>query len=268
MLNMLRMDLRRIFRSKMFYIAFLCLTLGILLTIVTLRTVTDPKLRQQAIDAGMEITASDESDFNEIRSLTQTQALCSTVYNGGFFFVALYIVAVLLVCSDFHSGFAKNIFSFYGGRWRYFVSKLLCMTAVCAIWIVGTFFVFWLTCFLGNLKFADAGPVNYGMFFGGYLLIGIAFCAQAIFMSVLFRSEGAGIAASLILPGGIAAALFDAILGLFGISFLDKTLYGSVQHMTGYLVMGSPVMKMLIVTAAWFVVWTVLSLWTLHKKDI
>lgn len=233
MLNMLRMDLRRIFRSKMFYIAFLCLTLGILLTIVTLRTVTDPKLRQQAIDAGMEITASDESDFNEI-----------------------------------HSGFAKNIFSFYGGRWRYFVSKLLCMTAVCAIWIVGTFFVFWLTCFLGNLKFADAGPVNYGMFFGGYLLIGIAFCAQAIFMSVLFRSEGAGIAASLILPGGIAAALFDAILGLFGISFLDKTLYGSVQDMTGYLVMGSPVMKMLLVTAAWFVVWTVLSLWTLHKKDI
>ena len=51
MLNMLRMDLRRMFRSRMFYIAFLCLTAGILIMIIMLHTITDPELREQAIDA-------------------------------------------------------------------------------------------------------------------------------------------------------------------------------------------------------------------------
>lgn len=79
MLNMLRMDLRRMFRAKMMFIAFLCLSAGILISIITLRTVTDPELRQQAIDAGVEITSDDQTDFNAIRSLTETQALCTTI---------------------------------------------------------------------------------------------------------------------------------------------------------------------------------------------
>lgn len=86
MLNMLRMDLRRMFRAKMMFIAFLCLSAGILISIITLRTVTDPELRQQAIEAGVEITSDDQTDFNAIRSLTETQALCTTIYSGSFYF--------------------------------------------------------------------------------------------------------------------------------------------------------------------------------------
>lgn len=142
MLNMLRMDLRRMFRSKMMYVAFFCLAAGILISIITLRTVTDPELRQQAVDAGVDITAGDQADFDAIRALTEMQALCTTIYSGGFIYVALYIVVVLFVCTDYSSGFAKNIFSFCGSRWRYFFSKLLCMIAVCALWILGSFLVF------------------------------------------------------------------------------------------------------------------------------
>lgn len=112
MLNMLRMDLRRMFRAKMMFIAFLCLSAGILISIITLRTVTDPELRQQAIEAGVEITSDDQTDFNAIRSLTETQALCTTIYSGSFIFVALYIIVVLFVCNDYSSGFAKIYFPF------------------------------------------------------------------------------------------------------------------------------------------------------------
>ena len=96
MLNLLRMDLRRMFRSRMFYIAFLCLTAGILIMIIMLHTITDPELREQAIDAGMKFTTTNDSDFDEIRQMSETEALCSTIYSGGFFFVALYVVAVLI----------------------------------------------------------------------------------------------------------------------------------------------------------------------------
>lgn len=268
MINMLRMDLRRIFRSKMFYIAFLCLAAGILISIITLRTVTDPELRQQAIDAGMEITASDESDFDNILNMTQTQALLTTVYNGGFFFVALYVVVVLMVCTDFSSGYAKNIFSVYGGRWRYFASKLLCMMVVCAVWIAGTIAVFRLTCAMVHLQFQPEAMPNLLLFIGGYLLIGTAFAAQGIFVSTLLRSEGAGIAAAILVPSGVAALLVNMISGIFGISILEQTLYGSIQKMTDCLTVGGPAMGVVIVSMIWVAVWGGLSMLALYKKDI
>lgn len=268
MLNMLRMDLRRMFRSKMMYVAFFCLAAGILISIITLRTVTDPELRQQAVNAGVDITAGDQADFDAIRALTEMQALCTTIYSGGFIYVALYIVVVLFVCTDYSSGFAKNIFSFYGGRWRYFFSKLLCMIVVCALWILGSFLVFRISCLLGGMNFVRSGIDEYLKVFLEYLFVGSAFCAQAIFLSVWLRSEGAGIAAAIVLPGGIVTVMLEALLGNWGISIIDRTLYGSVQTITASMTQGSSSAGAAVVSGIWLAVWTVLSLLALYKKDI
>lgn len=268
MLNMLRMDLRRMFRSKMFYIAFFCLTAAMLISVITLRTITDPKLRQQAIDAGMTVTSSDESDFDEIRQMSETQALCSAIYSGGFFFVALYLVAVLFVCSDFSSGFAKNVFSFYGGRWRYFAGKMLCMLVVCSVWIVGSMLVFRLICIICGMRFAPDKAGVYAAFFLGYLFVGAAYMAQSIFLSVVFRSEGAGIAAAIVLPGGILVVMLESLLGNWGLSIMGMTLYGCTQGMTGYLVTGASFMKSAAAAAVWLALWSAAGLAALYKKDI
>ena len=268
MLNMLRMDLRRMFRAKMMFIAFLCLSAGILISIITLRTVTDPELRQQAIDAGVEITSDDQTDFNAIRSLTETQALCTTIYSGSFIFVALYIIVVLFVCNDYSSGFAKNIFSFYGGRWCYYVSKLLCMTIVCALLILGSFFIFRLCCIVCGMDFARSDLTEYLRVFLEYLFIGVAFSAQGIFLSVWLRSEGGGIAAAIVLAGGIVPVMLEALLGNWGISIVYKTLYGSVQAVTENINSGSPVGGAMAVTAVWLAIWSALSLFALYKKDV
>ena len=259
MLNMLRMDLRRMFRVKMMFIAFLCLAAGILISIITLRTVTDPELRQQAIESGVEITTSDE---------TETQALCTTIYSGSFIFVALYIVVVLFVCNDYSSGFAKNIFSFYGGRWCYYVSKLLCMTIVCALWILGSFLIFRICSVVSGMNFARSNLVDYLRVFVEYLFIGVAFSAEGIFLSVWLRSEGGGIAAAIVLAGGIVPVMLEALLGNWGISIVYKTLYGSVQAVTANVTYGSPVGEAMAVTAVWLAVWSALSLLALYKKDI
>lgn len=268
MLNMLRMDLRRMFRVKMMFIAFFCLSAAILISIITLRTVTDPELRQQAIDAGVDITSGDQADFDAIRSLTETQALCTTIYSGGFIYVALYIIVVLFVCNDYSSGFAKNIFSFYGGRWCYYVSKLLCMTIVCALWILGSFLVFRICSLVSGMDFATSGQADYLRVFVEYLFIGVAFSAQGIFLSVWLRSEGGGIAAAIVLGGGIVPVMLEAFLGNWGISIIYKTLYGSIQAVTANVTSGSPVGGAMIVTAVWLAVWSALSLLTLYKKDV
>ena len=85
MLNMLRMDLRRMFRSRMFYIAFPLPDCRNPDNDHYAHTITDPELREQAIDAGMKFTTTNDSDFDEIRQMSETEALCSTIYSGGIF---------------------------------------------------------------------------------------------------------------------------------------------------------------------------------------
>lgn len=268
MFNMMKMDFRRMLKSKMFYIAFLCMAAAILFTVITLRTVTDPELRQQAIDKGMEITTTDQEDFQEVLDMTWTEALCSSIYTGGFYSIIVSVIAVLFVCSDFGGGFAKNIFSYQGKRWQYVVSKLVCMAVVCLLWILGTFVVFEGICRAGQIRFSPASPMEYGMFVGGYVLIGMAYAAQAIFISLLTRSEGAGIGASIVVAGGLVAVLLEAFLGNWGISVMKYTLYGSLQDMESFLVDKTPAAWMISVILVWLAVWAALGIWSLKKKDI
>lgn len=268
MLNMLRMDLRRMAQSKMFYIAFGAMVAGVILTVVLLHIVTDPDARAGAMRMGMVFTEEDGAVIDDIVQMTFTEALCSTVYTGGVLFLALYIVSVLFVCSDFNSGFAKNIFSVQSARWPYFVSKVLCMAVVCGIWMAGTAIVFKVSCAVVDLRFLGTGTFPAAAFVCGFGLVGIAFCAQGIFLSVLTRSEGAGIAAAIVLPGGIVVSLLESLLGLWGISILDRTLYGCVQGVAMHLDARGPLAPYLVTAVVWLAVWTFGAIVVLKRRDI
>lgn len=268
MLNLFRMDLRRMFESRMFYISSFILAAGIVLTVCMLHIVTDPDAREAGKKAGMVFTSEDEEDINEILSLSKTEALCSTIYSGGIFSLTLYIVAALFVCSDYSSGFAKNIFSVHGGRWHYFVSKLLCMAVVGLVRMAGTWIVFELCCRIVGLKFVPGPVMDMSMFVGGFGLVGLAFCAQSILLCVLLRSEGAGIAAGIVIPSGLAVVLLEQFLGIWGISVLDWSLYGCMEGVVSNLVNGTPVVRYLATAAVWFVLFTAAGMFVLKKKDI
>ena len=124
MLNMLRMDLRRMFRSRMFYIAFLCLTAGILIMIIMLHTITDPELREQAIDAGMKFTTTNDSDFDEIRQMSETEAPVSYTH---LFHAKFLCLAVHQDCEGFLRagyGVGKGQAAFCAGGKKYAVKQI------------------------------------------------------------------------------------------------------------------------------------------------
>ncbi len=268
MLNLLRMDLRRMFRSGMFYITSFILAAGIVLTVSLMHIVTDPDARAAGEEAGMVFTAEDEDDINEIMSMSKTDALCNTIYSGGIFNVVLYIVAALFVCSDFVSGYAKNIFSVHGRRWQYFFSKLLCMAAVALVWMAGTALVFEISSWMIGLQFAPGSGIHFGVFVGGFGLTGLAFCAQSIFLCLLLRSEGAGIAAGIIIPSGLAVTLLEQLLRIWNLSIMDWTLYSCTEGVVGRLVCGAPLARHMLVAALWLVLFVAAGTLVLKKKDI
>ena len=58
----------------------------------------------------------------------------------------------------------------------------------CAVWIAGSMLVFRVICRICGMYFAPDEPGVYAAFFLGYLLIGAAYMAQGLFLSVMFRS--------------------------------------------------------------------------------
>lgn len=182
MLNLLRMELRKIFRDKGLYIT-LAVFLGILvIAVVSLKLVTDPQLTQKAVSAGFELDASDLQDGQEFISSTKYEFLGNLLFSGGLMVSFAAVLSSLMCCQDFSTGFAKNIFSFYPRRMDYLLSKLA------AVSIVTGFFMLVLTLLsLGLLwAFGFSNPLGDPVQLLFMLLTGWAALTALIGQNLLF----------------------------------------------------------------------------------
>lgn len=259
MFDLIRMDMRRIFRSKAVYAGLLLLAAAILISLVTLKYVTADE---------ESIVNTTQEQISQILSSTQTDVLYSTVFNGGFFAITLSILTVLFLCSDFESGFAKNIFALRAKRYGYLFSKWLVLQMVSALYLLTA--VVWL--FLGealfHLTFAASAVSDFVWFVLIFWLLSGAYIAQMFAVCMILRSKAAGIAAAILLPGGFAVIILSSLFGALGMEFpMDYTLYGCVQklgspiHFSDFCLPGG-------VCAAWLIVWMAAAAFALQKKDI
>lgn len=109
MLNLLRMQLRAVFRQKVFilqpqfFVSYFLLPLEPCGWFLTLRL-------QRARQAGMEITTDDVSDAFAFQEQTQSDFLGSLLFSGGLMSTLIVIVSSVIVCDDFTTGFGKTFF--------------------------------------------------------------------------------------------------------------------------------------------------------------
>ena len=124
MFNLFRTDLRRLFRTRSFYIV-LCVTAALLLTMVaTISAVTDQEKLDALQGTGMVVTGGDSEDMIELlRGMTRLEFLCECL-GSGFLLMLACIGVTLFVNGDFSSGCIKNICFARPRRWEYVLSKI------------------------------------------------------------------------------------------------------------------------------------------------
>lgn len=287
MLNLLRMELRKIFRDKGLYIT-LAVFLGILvIAVVSLKLVTDPQLTQKAVSAGFELDASDLQDGQEFISSTKYEFLGNLLFSGGLMVSFAAVLSSLMCCQDFSTGFAKNIFSFYPRRMDYLLSKLA------AVSIVTGFFMLVLTLLsLGLLwAFGFSNPLGDPVQLLFMLLTGWAALTALIGQNLLFcmmtRSVWISILLSLVCGFGTVPGLLQLFLGAWDLSvgkLFPSYLAMTAPYVTGsesfslssslllsLLGSGSPELNPLFsvfVSFVWILIYLLLASRVLNKKDI
>ncbi|MCU6747871.1 ABC transporter permease [Faecalicatena acetigenes] len=274
MFDMLRMDCRRILKSKSLYICFLLLLVAVTGFLFTFKLSIDDQMRSAAETNGIifmmnGVEMSGDQIASAYAKIPAVDILSTTIFRGGFFFIIIALMTSLFICSDFDCGFAKNIFSLRNRRFTYILSKWIVIQVVSAVYILLLIIGFILACRMFRLPFMETSFQEYAKFTLLFWLTGSGFSAMLTFVSILFRNKAISVAAALLLASGTALTALDSITSALHIAFInyDYTLYGCIQDIS-FPVPAEKLTLCLGTSLTWLLIWLLLSVFILQKKDI
>lgn len=250
--NLFKMDLRRTFRTPLFYA--LLLGLGVMLGTFAMTGVMGENLSIAAL-IGPVSGAGD---------MMSTMGMSMVLIFG-----AVYIVSV--IGKDFSTGFIKNIMTVHANKRDYIISKLLVSTVVSALMIA--FYVV-LMLVLGAVQGLPLGLPSFGgllIFLIGKLLLAVALNALMIGFELCCRNLPISILACFVFGMGAATMLLTMLAGSLDMPIL--------QTVSGFTIAGSSSLGTLSASAGntvhiilCAIVWLLVSLGCtsliIKKKDI
>lgn len=268
MFNMLRMDLRRLFKSRNFYI-----TLGItavLLILVTMMAyaVMDPETMDAMEEQGAEITESDRMMSEYIRNMSQLDFMHETL-GSGFLLVMTGIGMTLFVNSDFSNGFIKNICCVTPRRWGYVFVKILLAGIYSGIMTVLSVLLMLLSPILIHMYPAPDSVSQILRYVLWMWLPHWAFALMPLALVLLTRSTTPGIVLSLVAGSGLTVALVGTLGRLLRWPPLEQYFLAAVVKGVYAPESGiAPIGIILACTIAWAAVYGIGSLLSMEKRDI
>ena len=249
--SMLKVDFRRMFKSKTFYILIACaLVIPILMTVMMAMmdgsVSVNPQTGEESIMQGPENTWQNIGTLPGGEAMGGNEIFMMCNINMMFMMVAVFIC--LFISEDFRSGFAKNLFTVRAKKGDYVISKTL-TGFLCGAFLLTAYFV-------GSLLGGAISGLSFdlhGLTMGNIVMCMVAkiflmlvFVAIDVIVSVaakqkawlcLCGSLGAGMllfmTVSLITPLGstllhvigclAGGILFSVGLGVFSNRILNKT---------------------------------------------
>lgn len=142
--SMLKVDFRRMFKSKLFYILLACaLLMPILMTVMMAMmdgsVTVDPQTGVESVMVGPENTWQNIGTLPGGETMGGMDVFSMCNINMVFMIVAVFIC--LFISDDFRAGFAKNLFAVRAKKGDYVISKtlagFLCGTLMLILYFVG-----------------------------------------------------------------------------------------------------------------------------------
>ncbi len=269
MFNLLKMDLRRLFRSRSFYIILGVTAALITLMVGTISAVSVQENLDALQDTGMVVTDGSSEDLQEhLRGMTRLD-FAHECLGSGFLLLLTGIGVTLFVHSDFSSGYIKNICFARPRRWEYVLSKLLLTGVYSGIVTVLGILLSLASPLLFGIRL-DASPIAEILRYAFWLwLPSWAFGLMGLGLVLLTRGSTLGIILAVVSGGGLTAAILQNLCQRFGWPDLWQYLLSSVvQTQCVPIPDGGQIAMILCCSAGWALVYAAGSLITMEKRDI
>lgn len=231
--SMLKVDFRRMFTSKFFYIMLgISLVAPILILVMTSMmdgTVNvDPTTGKETVIEGFDYV------WQAIATPSNTGMAMSmdlvSMCNVNMFYFAIAVLVCIFVSDDFRSGYCKNLFTSRSNKSEYVISKTLVLFVGGALMIIAYFIGAMLGGAISGVSFALMDGVsasNIVMCMLSKVLLVSVFIPIFLVMSVVGKSK---LWLSMILAFGVSMLLFTMVPM---ISPLDSTLLNVIGSLLG-----------------------------------
>ncbi len=268
MFNMLRMDLRRLFKSRNFYIILSVTAVLLIMVTVMAYAIADPETMDAMEEQGAEITESDRMMSEYIQNMSQLDLMHETL-GSGFLLVMTGIGMTLFVNGDFSNGFIKNICCIMPRRRDYVLSKIALAGIYSGIITVLSVLLMLLSPVLIHMYPVPDSVSQILRYILWMWLPHWAFALMALALVLLTRNTTLGIILSLVAGSGLTVALVSALGRLLRWPPLEQVFLAAVVK--GVYVPQNGVTQgwmILACTVAWMVVYGIGSLLSMEKRDI
>lgn len=268
MFNLFHMDVRRLFKSRSFYIILAVTAALVFLVVLLAATMADPSFLDAMQSQGAEISEYDRQMGEEIHRMTQLEFMDECI-GSGFLLMMAGLGVTLFVHMDFSSGFIKNICFAHPRRWEYVLSKILLAGVYSGLIVL-----------LGVLL-SMIFPLFFGLHPAGSPLIRIleyafwnwlpcwAFGLMGMLLTLLTRSSTLGLVMVVLSSGGVTVVVLHMVCQALRWAALEQYLLSSVVKLQCVPGMGTPQMlTILACSLGWAAVYTAGSLLSMEKRDI
>lgn len=268
MFNLLRMDLRRLFRSRSFYIILTVAAALILGLVMLVNTMTDQRVLDAMESQGAEIEKSDYEMRAEFETMSQLDFAYECL-SSGFLLMLTGIGVTLFVHSDFLSGFAKNICFARPRRWEYVLSKVLTAGVYSGVLtVLGVLLALVCPALFGLHPVPS--PVGHILQYVFWMwLPNWAFGLMGLTLVLLTRGSTLGIILAVISGGGVIATLVHTLCQQLGWYDFSQYLLSAVVKAQCVPVPGTGQVDMILACAIdWAVFYAIGSLILMENRDI
>lgn len=265
MLDLMRMNTRRLLRARAVYITLAALIGVLALFFLIAWIASDPGMLAKVESMGAVVTVEERQDAQAFLTMSRMDFMAQMFFQGGLISCVMSIFTVVLVKGDFSSGFIKNIASFRARRGGYLPAWQAALSILTAFYMAVLMAVAW------GIASALGVPAQAGdllrlaeMFLLG-LVIFSAQIAQTQFFCMLVRGPVLAGTLSVLAVSGVFAAAINGLTAPFGLSLMQYTLAGSAA---GILACMEHPLPSVALCAAWLVLYQVLGTWKFKRMDV
>lgn len=253
--SLLKMDLRRLIKSKTFYIM---LALCIVFPIMMFTSMKD--------NVGESI--------NMLGPITRTAAGYTLESMSGIGMLTLMtgIFLAIFIGTDYQTGYIKNILSFHSDKKEYVISKGVIGMIVTVSFIVLYVIALAIVSAVAGMPLQIPSAGGFILFLLEKLFSSVAFTLMFTFFAVLFRKNyGWAIVCVFVLGMGIVSMLLSMLAKYSGITFFEwinrLTIFGSGSYAT-LTANGLYFLNIVLVAVVWSVIYGLGSSLMLGKRDL
>lgn len=281
MLNIIKMDLYKMLKSKSFYLLniiliFITLTVGIVIKINISKNYQDAKESNITWSDKDSLSTGDpsltEEQYNKMQEKTinelDIKEFMTMQYSQGITLTLMAIFLALIICSELDTGFIKNIVPLKNSRTSLLLSKTILSIVFILIQAAIGLGISIISTILLSGKINVLKPKELLVFLALQILLSIAFSSLIIMISYLTKSKSAAIAAGILLSLNVHGLFLNLLDKIINISKINVSQLSIVNNSRMYLFEQADYKRIILISLAYFILYNIISTIRVRKMEI